>query len=454
MGRNNNKYLTILMLLLILVGGIFAYTKFDAMKKENTSTEKEDVKGGEIVNCAAISPRVDTVLEKANIARKWYLIDDTLEKEYTEITLNIPNTEMPEAIIKYFTLKYSIENTNVNGNLEYDSDEKNWFAKVDLSKLEANSYNLVLSADIKDCEYGNKKELAFNLSSPVYVTWTLDWEGTDVSNENLVRIADISSKYGVPVTHFFNPYIYHTLSSARQKTLTDWIKGRENAGDAIGLHLHMYKTYVSKAGVTPRELRWGYDGYGTGYDVPTQEYSYDEFMKILSLAKSDFAKQGLGTPTMYRAGGWFADEEILMALQDSGFTIDSSGRTAYKLGYNNITGPWNLTNTTQPYQLNSKDQNITDNPDMTLWEVPNNGASSWDFDAKQLINHFNQNYSGGINKGTKVVTFLSHPQGFEQRDNPRINELLTDIAKYSFNSDNGPLIYTTVDKIPAVSQNR
>lgn len=108
MGRNNNKYLTILMLLLILVGGIFAYTKFDAMKKENTSTEKEDVKGGEIVNCAAISPRVDTVLEKANIARKWYLIDDTIlyngPTNSTDMTFSLRENQAPG----YFHFDYQL----------------------------------------------------------------------------------------------------------------------------------------------------------------------------------------------------------------------------------------------------------------------------------------------------------------------------------------------------------
>lgn len=453
MGHKNNKFLTILVALVLLIAGIFAYTKIDAKGKTEKPSENPAVKGGEVVNCAAISPRVDTVLETVSISRKWYLIDDSVSKEYREILLDIPNTDIPDATTKFFTLKYSVENTDVKGNLEYSSDQKKWLGKVDLVTLKADTYKLLVSADIKDCEYGNSKDISFNLSYPVYVTWTLDWEGTDVKNSNLENIANISSKYGIPVTHFFNPHIYHILSANRQKYLTDWILSRKSMGDSVGLHLHMYSRYVSKAGVTPKNVRWGYNGYGDGYDVPTSEYSYAEFMKILALAKSDFNKHGLGTPTMYRAGGWFADSDILKALEDSGFTIDSSGRSHYTIGTNKLEGHWTLSSTTQPYQLSSSNQNITNNPDMKLWEVPNNGADSWAFNGPQLIGNFNDNYSGGINNSTKVVTYLSHPQGFGH-DVPILHELFTNISKYSFNSDSGPLIYTTIDKLPMVSHNR
>lgn len=276
--------MTIFVTLLLLLAGIFAYTKIDARKKAQGPSEQPSVKGGEIVNCASISPRVDEVLEKVSISRKWYLIDDSVSKQYREILLDIPNTDIPDATTKFFTLKYSVENSDVKGTLEYNSNQKKWLGKVDLATLKADTYTLLVSADIKDCEYENKKEMGFNLSYPVYVTWTLDWEGTDVKNANLDSIATISSKYGIPVTHFFNPYIYHILSTNRQKYLTDWILSRKSMGDSVGLHLHMYSKYVSKAGVTPKNVRWGYNGYGDGYDVPTSEYSYGEFMKILALA--------------------------------------------------------------------------------------------------------------------------------------------------------------------------
>lgn len=55
--------MTIFVTLLLLLAGIFAYTKIDARKKSQGPSEQPSVKGGEIVNCAAISPRVDTVLE-------------------------------------------------------------------------------------------------------------------------------------------------------------------------------------------------------------------------------------------------------------------------------------------------------------------------------------------------------------------------------------------------------
>lgn len=88
MGHKNNKFLTILVALVLLIAGIFAYTKIDAKRKTEKPPENPAVKGGEVVNCAAISPRVDTVLESVSISRKWYLIDDSVSKEYREILLD------------------------------------------------------------------------------------------------------------------------------------------------------------------------------------------------------------------------------------------------------------------------------------------------------------------------------------------------------------------------------
>lgn len=453
MGHEKNNFLKIwflAFLIVALVFGVVRIVKSNIGKDEKASEVKEfeEVKGdAETVNCSVFEPLVQTIVDSTSLDRKWYL------KDYgnSEILLEISNKEIPDANVKFFTLLYSVNNKQKE--MEYSQEEKKWLGKIDFNDLEVGNHTVTIFANIKDCDFDEKKELTFTLSYPVYVTWTLDWEGTDVKQSNLDSIVNISTKYGIPVTHFFNPYIYYSLSTNRSKAITNWVLARKNLGDSIGLHLHMYERYVTAAGVTPKQTYWGYDGYGKGYDTPTQEYTYAEFMKILALAKNDFTKNGLGTPVIYRAGGWFANEQTLRAVEDSGFIADSSGRIAYKIGKNNFTGPWTLTTTTQPYILNRNDQNNTTNGDSTLWEIPNNGLDSWTFNAKQMIDAFNENYSGGVSKDVKVVTYLSHPQGFEH-DNPILNEVFTDISKSSFNSDSGPVIFITIDKLPMLSENR
>lgn len=456
MGHRNGNLFTTWLLLLLIGAFSFGIVRIVKSNTEKGKTEEvkqvEEVKGNaETVNCSTIQPLVQSVVNSPTLERRWYLKGDG--NNFSDIILEIPNTNISTSDIRFFTLKYYVDSEANSKDMEYSESEKKWLGKVNLNELEVGEHTITITSTIKDCEFNGKKELPFILSYPVYVTWTLDWEGSDVKQSNLDSIVDISSKYGIPVTHFFNPYIYYSLPENRTNAITEWVINRKNLGDSIGLHLHMYDKYVTASGVTPKTTRWGYVGYGKGYDVPTEEYSYSEFMKILSLAKSDFAKHGLGVPTLYRAGGWFADEDILKAVQDSGFKADSSGRISYTIGTNKVAGPWTLQTTTQPYLLNLNNQNDTVSGGSKLWEIPNNGLDSWSFNANQMIQAFNQNYTAGINNSTKVVTYLSHPQGFEH-DNPILNQVFTHISMYSYNSDSGPVIFTTIDKLPMITQNR
>lgn len=458
MGRNNGqKFTTFFLSILILALSFGVFTIFknnlDAQykaKKESSEEVKGDAKS---VDCATIQPLIQNVIENASLPRKWYLKESVKGTTQSEILLEVVNSSIQDTDLEFFTLKYAVDKSENFKEMEYSKAQKKWLGKINLDELEVGEHLIKIFSDINGCDFAYAKELPFTLSYPVFVTWTLDWEGTDVKNSNLDSIVEISSKYEIPVTHFFNPYIYYSTSESRSKYITNWIINRKNLGDSVGLHLHMYDKYVTAAGVTPVEVKWGYNGYGEGYDVPTLEYSYAEFRKILSLAKSDFQKNGLGNPILYRAGGWFASEEILKALEDSGFLADSSGRTSYVIGTNKLVGPWKLSTNTQPYKLNMKDQNDTQNGDSKLWEIPNNGLDSWSFNAKQMISAFTENYSTGVSQNTKVVTYLSHPQGFEH-DYSILNEVFTYISEFSFNTDSGPVIFVTIDKLPMLSENR
>lgn len=290
----------------------------------------------------------------------------------------------------------------------------------------------------------------FTATAPVYVAWTIDWEGYNVQDWVLLAISNIAARYQMPLTQFFNPRLYIDAQTPeyRRAEITDWLQNRlANSGDELAMHMHMQYDMVRAAGLEPvSSPRWG-SGID-GYDVLTSDYSYEEFKQILRWALQVFSDKGLGRPTGYRAGGWFADLDILRAINDSGFEYDSSGRESYVFGAKKQQGHWSLTHTTQPYQPSTTNQNSSEpEPRLRIWEVPNNGNDSYWFGTDELINRFYVNYTkpGEVMDKPKLVTYLSHPDWFDV-DQPKLEALFAEINKYNIANDNGPVVFTTISQ--------
>ncbi|MFC1780555.1 acyltransferase family protein [Patescibacteria group bacterium] len=341
--------------------------------------------------------------------------------------------------------QFEIFETSQSGDMQKVSD-KTYEAKIHSDNLDPGEYEIQGKLSINNEEYTTNID-TFTVSYPMYVIWTMDWEGADVSDKELTNIEEFSDEYSIPITQFFNPVIYISgeLDQKRIDRLTDWILNREKIGDEIGLHLHMKYEIAEASGVEPiKEPHWT-DYLENGHDVPCSEYSYSQFMKILTWAKAEFEKNNLGTPISFRAGGWFADRDTLRALDDSGFLIDSSGRDYYIWGNHHIKGHWNLKSTTQPYQPSRSNQNAsTPAPNFSLWEFPNNGANSGFYQSSELIKRFDENYTEEILYEPKVVTYLSHPHAFSQ-DLEVLEPVYEYIDQYNVADDGGPVIYTTLE---------
>ncbi|MBL8015270.1 MAG: hypothetical protein JNK26_03735 [Candidatus Doudnabacteria bacterium] len=301
---------------------------------------------------------------------------------------------------------------------------------------------------VQDGKYTRSNSLNIRISEPVFVAWTIDWEGYNVQDAVLQRIDSIAGRYGLPMTHFFNPRIYvdRTIPEYRRTELTNWVKAREEKHkDEIGMHMHMQYDMVRAAGVEPvTSPRWG--SGADGYDVLTSAYSYNQFRAIVQWGLDKFAEYGLPRPAGYRAGGWFASLDTIKALNDLGFIYDSSGRETYKFGSQNRQGLWSLDSKTQPYRPSSMNQNSpTPEPQLNIWEVPNNGNDSYWFPVDHLIGRFYENYAtpGEFSSTPKIITYLSHPDWFDV-DQPKLEALFTEISKYSLTADKGPVVFTTI----------
>ncbi|MDD3647027.1 MAG: hypothetical protein PHS44_00805 [Candidatus Dojkabacteria bacterium] len=373
-------------------------------------------------------------------SRTWHL-KGTSQKNYSTINLHfkIKNSRTPDN-----SPVYQIESSIIKGSFE-KSSEGEYIARIPTSKIEPGSYKISASA-----EFGGKKYKAdpvqVKVSYPVYVVWTMDWEGGDTPDTELANLHNFSDKYKVPITQFFNPSLYTgTVSTQRADYLTNWLLDREAAGDEIGMHLHMHKTLVKAAGLEPKEKPQWTNYLDNGHDVPCTAYSYKEFKQILEWSINKFEENGLGKPVSFRAGGWFADLDNLKALQDTGFLIDSSGREFYIWGSpdTKITGPWNLSTTTQPYPVSASNQNISAYPNLNLWEFPNNGGDSLYYTSDVLIDRFNTNYPQKILSEYRVVTYLTHPHEIS-KDIQVLDPVYKHLNKSSIERDKGPVIYTTL----------
>ncbi len=345
------------------------------------------------------------------------------------------------------TIRYRVDNTNISG--AFSNTSSSTTVSINPGELTPGTYTLSTYSSDSSMPQGPKRK--FSVSAPVFVTWSLDWEGWDVPIDTLDRIDSIANSFALPVTHYFNPRIFLPgISTDEQiRVLRSWIIDRSiTRGDEIALHLHMHFDAVNAAGVPPRtEPKWGYRST-EGYDVFTSAYTLDELKRIFTWAKQTFVDNGLPDPVAYRAGGWYANDVVLRALSETGFVYDSSGRTQPETGAF-VKIPWRLRVYSQPYYPSAADQNGTGFDALSILEIPNNGGNTFEFTASELTRNFTQNYNGGPATKRTVVTFLSHPQ-WHTAEFPKIESVLTHVSDYLYDQDNGPVIFVTSDTISKI----
>lgn len=341
--------------------------------------------------------------------------------------------------------KYVVEGEGMTGKLE-KTGEKQWEGVIEAAQLNPGKYQL--SAIIADNQGKNltSSGTGFYVSHPLYIAWTQDWEGYDVPDVYLAAITQVARDHGLVMTHFWNPRLLttETVADGRKDKLLDWLKTRSSVfGESVQLHLHMFNDFVTASGVTPKSSpNWG--DSGDGYGSLTTNYTTDEMVKIINKGLEIMRKNGF-SPTIFRAGGWFANEATLKAVQDSGLLADSSGRTSYK--FFSQPGPWDLSATAQPYYPSTNDQNKAGEPSLSILEIPNNGADSYWFSSEEMQKRFRANYGGGILTEPKEITYLSHPHWFNKSEQNKIKELFNLIDNYKYENDFGPALYVTLDEV-------
>jgi predicted deacetylase len=365
--------------------------------------------------------------------RKWNIIN--VDKN---IKINI-NTQLDLNDIELY-----IYQNNILKKLSYSRISKEEL-QIQLNELSVGKYEIYLIANTLGT-YIRSNSFELIISEPIYVAWTIDWEGIDPEQKYLDQMALMSNRYKVPMTHFWNPRILINLriSKERRNALVNWLKSRLNAGDDLGMHLHMNYDVLEESGVKPKYNARTWDNGISGYDTPSTEYSYEEYLKILKWGIAKMESVGFKDIKGFRAGGWFADIENLRAISDAGFMYDSSARVSFDIGRNKLRQPWEISYTTQPYYPNTEDQNSSDSPNMKLLQIPNNGGDSYWSKADELYSNFLMNYTPlEIALEAKLVTYLSHPEWFNI-DEPKLHDLFRKLQMMSRDLDNGPVVFVTL----------
>ncbi len=213
----------------------------------------------------------------------------------------------------------------------------------------------------------------------VRVAVTVDWEGAYITDEGLSAMAALRARLpNVPLTHFVTP-AYYTKPSADAAAVTARLRQAIRADDQVCLHLHMWASLATAAGVEPERgpsfllqdhepLDFAGDA---GWEVDVSGYSRDELRAIVARARSLLEEAGFGAPDCFRAAAWLARKDLLEAISAEGIRVDASAIDASWLDEpgteflrEKIAAVWpNVDRSTAPFWIRTSAGDILELPD-------------------------------------------------------------------------------------------
>jgi hypothetical protein len=225
-----------------------------------------------------------------------------------------------------------------------------------------------------------------NAQGKVRIIVSVDWEGRNIEPENLDAMQNFRRDFPkIPLQHFLNA-AYYTRYPDESKLITKLIKSVLRKGDEHGLHIHAWRSLVESSKVVFRTTpSFVEDGYSTadceidcGHDIALTGYTTAELRKIIAHSVEILTREKFERPKSFRAGGWQADDKVLEALANEGFTLDSSAVPAeflrekwskYNL-YQFVAKLWaDISPTSQPFEYKT-------NSGLKIRELPNNSCLS------------------------------------------------------------------------------
>jgi hypothetical protein len=345
-------------------------------------------------------------------------------------------------------------------------DDGTFTADIAIAALEPGAYDVLLSADGAATAFA---QLPFYRSHPYYVMVSTDYDFSDPGD---IAIADMdmlhASHPGMRISHFWAPYTYTdpAVTVDRQQQLTAWILGEQTKyHDEIGLHIHPYCNFVVDAGLTciTDQSTVFPEGDTSGYTILLAAYGHDNMNILLDHAASLFEARGLGTPDVFRAGGWTATEDTLAALADHRYIADSSALNWARIEewkghllYDWTMEHWaTIGDTSQPYRPSESDILVNTVPQLPLLEVPDNGVMIDYVTLSEMTGIFDANWNGAPLDTPTALMMGFHPSmQFSRAEAGRVDEFLAYADKHLADGNLGPVVYTTLGELTAVFPNQ
>jgi hypothetical protein len=386
-------------------------------------------------------------------AHAWYLVGDALTPGNDDLELAIEGPGAAKQVHMWIDRKYVKSVSGTSGD---------WTMAADIASLAPGKHEVLLAADNDRYAFS---QIFFNRSHPLYVAVSNDWDTGDHGDDRLERQERLHARHPkMKMTHFVGPYTFTdpAVSPARAQQLVAWVKKYEaEKGDEIGLHIHPWCHFVTKAGVTCRTTpSFAYASDTSGRTVILGSYTQTELEKMFNKATELFKANGLPQPTSFRAGGWTATTDVLKAMKNTGHVSDASACNWHRLEeWNGVSNaslyPWNRENwssideETQPYYPNVDDIQADVAPHIGILEVPDNGALTDYVSTAEMVEMFEKNYQPGeALTESKQYSIGYHPVSFSEEFFSRIDGALTEIDKHLAVDDKGPVIYARMSDLP------
>ncbi len=237
---------------------------------------------------------------------------------------------------------------------------------------------------------------------------TVDWEGATLENDNLEAMRDFRKKYPhIAMLQLITPS-YWVRSGTDKAAITKQIKSTFLGIDKVGLHLHAWKSLVNYCQVQYQHTHSFADQTETcdvgdcGYTVSLENaYSQADLTKLVACGSEILQQNGFEQPTHFRAGGWQLGPKLTAALQNNGFTWDSS-----RIDANLLTTRWHQdSGMIKMLKVLHVGSTPLDQPFFIdqLHEYPNNASLADYTSTKQLLSMFIDLIKN--NKTTMVLGF-------------------------------------------------
>ncbi|MGE5186473.1 MAG: hypothetical protein ACM31C_30665 [Acidobacteriota bacterium] len=385
--------------------------------------------------------------------RGWYLVGDGVTPGDDQMTVLVTAPASAQYVDAYVGTLPPVR-------MERQSD--GFGMQISIADLAAGDYSIVFTANDSSDGFA---AMPFHRSAPYYVLVSTDYDFSDPSDSAIDYMNMLHARHpGMRITHFWAPYTYTDpmVSDARRAQLDAWIlQQRDTYGDEIGLHIHPYCNFVVDAGLTciTDQSDVYPAGDTSGYTIMLGAYGHDGMSTLLQHAATIFNAHHLGTPKTFRAGGWTATLDTLLALQENGYIADTSAlnwqyiQNAWR---NHLIASWTMQqwmpigDTSQPYYPSQSVITSSDPaPDFALLEVPDNGVMIDYTTVPQLEHIFDANFPDGsalLAPTTMMMGF--HPStSFSPGEYTNVDTFLSYADKHLAATGLGPVVYITLSDV-------